>query len=152
MAGMARFFNTSGPCWPRKHYMLPPERRITDLRSLIDEELYFVVHAPRQVGKTTSLRTLAESLTAEGQYAALLTSCEVGQKMQPDLEGSIGAILSILRVKAELSLPEELRPPAVDPTEPAEARLYHLLTRWAQQSPRPVVVFFDEIDALHDDA
>ncbi len=56
---MARFFNTSGVCRPEKHYMLPAEPRITGLRRLIDDELYFVVHAPRQVGKSTSLRALA---------------------------------------------------------------------------------------------
>ncbi len=149
---MARFFNTAGPCHPQKHYMLPAERRVVGLRRLIDQELYFVVHAPRQVGKTTSLRTLAESLTAEGRYAALLTSCEVGQKLQLDLKGSIEGIVAELHVRARLSLPEELRPPPADPSQPPAIRLRDLLTRWAEQSPRPVLVFFDEIDALYDDA
>ena len=80
---MARFFSTSGPCRPEKHYMLPAEPRVKALRRLIDEELYFVVHAPRQVGKSTSLRALAESLTAEGEYTALHTSCEAGQLIHP---------------------------------------------------------------------
>ena len=115
---MARFFNTSGPCRPEDHYMLPPERRLGGVRRLIDQKLYFVVHAPRQVGKTTSLRALAESLTAEGRYAALITSCEVGQKLTPDLEGSISGILAHLHRRAERSLPRELRPPATDAAQP----------------------------------
>jgi hypothetical protein len=76
---MARFFNTAGPCSPQDHYMLPSERRLPGLRRLVEQKLYFAVHAPRQSGKTTCLRTFAQSLTAEGNYAALLTSCEVGQ-------------------------------------------------------------------------
>ncbi|HEV7517822.1 MAG TPA: hypothetical protein VGR07_16100 [Thermoanaerobaculia bacterium] len=40
---MARFFNTAGPCDPHDHYMLPPERRLPELRRLIDQKLYFVV-------------------------------------------------------------------------------------------------------------
>ncbi len=44
---MARFFTIAGPCEPGKHYMLPPERRLPGVRQLIDDELYFVVHAAR---------------------------------------------------------------------------------------------------------
>ncbi len=66
MADMAKRFNIAGPCRPGKHYMLPPEARVTEIPPLIEEEGYFVVHAPRQTGKTTSLRNLARSLTAEG--------------------------------------------------------------------------------------
>ena len=50
---MARFFNTAGPCRPEAHYTLPAERRVEGLRRLIDQQLYFVVHAPRQTAKTT---------------------------------------------------------------------------------------------------
>ncbi len=75
---MERFFNTTGRCRPHKHYMQPAERQVTELRGLIDKELYFVVHAPRQVGKTTSPASLAESLTAEGRYAVLLDQLRDG--------------------------------------------------------------------------
>ena len=75
---MSRHFNTAGPCDPEVHYMLPPERRLPGIRDVIDQQSYFVLHAPRQVGKTTSLVALAKALTAEGRYAALLVSMEVG--------------------------------------------------------------------------
>jgi hypothetical protein len=148
---MGRFFNTAGPCDPHDHYMLAPERRLPELRVLIDQKLYFVVHAPRQSGKTTCLRTLAQKLTAEGHYAALLTSCEVGQAAGGNVERGIAAVLDALSIAAENHLPEELRPPAADPVISAESRLLDLLTRWSRQCPRPVVVFLDEIDALFDD-
>jgi hypothetical protein len=148
---MARFFNTAGPCRPELHYMLPPERRLPGLRPLIDQQAYFVVHAPRQTGKTTCLRAFAQSLTAEGSYAALLTSCEVGQAARGDVERGVAAVLAALRIAAENHLPEELLPPPADPATPAESRLLDLLTRWSRQCPRPVVLFLDEIDALVDD-
>ena len=56
---MPRHFNTAGPCHPDKHYMMPSEARLHDFRPLIEQESYFVLHAPRQTGKTTSLRALA---------------------------------------------------------------------------------------------
>jgi hypothetical protein len=148
---MARFFNTAGPCRPELHYMLPPERRLPGFRQLIDHQTYFVMHAPRQTGKTTCFRTLAQSLTAEGSYAALLTSCEVGQAARGDVERGIAAVLDVLRISAENHLPQELLPPKADPATPAESRLLDLLTRWSRQCPRPVVLFLDEIDALVDD-
>ena len=86
---MPRRFNTTGPCDPAKHYMLPPERRLPGVRDLIDQEHYFVIHAPRQVGKTTCFHSLARTLTAEGRYAALLTSCEAGQLLRPNLDESL---------------------------------------------------------------
>ena len=33
---MIPFFNTSGPCIPGEHYMLPPERRLGDVLALIE--------------------------------------------------------------------------------------------------------------------
>ena len=148
---MARFFNTAGPCRPEMHYMLQPERRLPGLRQLVDQQLYFVVHAPRQSGKTTCLRAFAQALTAEGTYAALLTSCEVGQAARGDVERGIAAVLDALRIAAENHLPSSLLPPEPDPATPAESRLLDLLTRWSRQCPRPVVLFLDEIDALVDD-
>ncbi|NJL28836.1 MAG: hypothetical protein HC897_13565, partial [Thermoanaerobaculia bacterium] len=97
---MPKFFNTAGPCRPEWHYMLPPERRLPGVRGLIDQRHFFVIHAPRQSGKTTCFETLADRLTAEGRYAALLTTCETGQKLEPDLEGSIAAVLDTLRQRA----------------------------------------------------
>ena len=48
-------FNTSGPCIPGEHYMLPPERRLGEVLTLIEERKFFTLHAGRQTGKTTSL-------------------------------------------------------------------------------------------------
>ena len=52
---MARFFNTTGPCDPDWHYMLPPEDRLPNLMPYVRDQLYFVVHAARQTGKTTAM-------------------------------------------------------------------------------------------------
>ncbi len=66
-----RCFNTTGPCIPELHYMVPPIPRLPKAKGLVERGLYFVVHAPRQVGKTTTLRALAEELTADGELSAL---------------------------------------------------------------------------------
>ncbi len=150
---MERFFNTEGPCNSEDHYMLPAESRVDDdVETLIERKRYFVIHAPRQVGKTTAFRALARRLTAEGRYAALLTTCEAGQNTDGDVERSIDAVIDALQMCAEEDLPAELRPPPSNPEKSSGARLWDVLRRWAQQAPRPLVVFFDEVDSLKGDA
>lgn len=144
---MKRRFNTAGPCRPDLHYMIPAARRLPKAPGLVEQMGYFVVHAPRQTGKTTALRALAEQLTAAGRYAALLVSCETGEAAGDDYEAAQRSVLSELRVRSEISLPAELRPPPFSTTPGADA-LRLALTAWARSCPRPIVLLFDEIDAL----
>ncbi|MFN5515168.1 MAG: ATP-binding protein, partial [Cyanobacteriota bacterium] len=73
---MPKWFNTAGPCKADIHYMLSPTARLPELQPLIDQQNYFVIHAPRQVGKTTAMLALAQELTASGQYTAVMLSVE----------------------------------------------------------------------------
>ena len=142
-------FNTAGPCDPERHYMLPPEVRLAGVDRLIEQASYFVVHAPRQAGKTTSVRALAERLTREGRFAALWVSCESGQAAGDDVPLGIAAVLRAISERARV-LPEPLRPPDLAEVQEVEplSRLYVLLSRWAERSPLKVVLFLDEIDSL----
>ncbi len=146
---MSRFFNTSGPCEPKEHYMLPAEERLSDARRLIDLKRYFVLHAPRQTGKTTTVAALVASLTAEGRYTALLASCEEAQAVGEDIDRGIALILNQIEKEAA-DLPEALKPPPAATVADVDgaARLGNYLTLWAQRSPRPLVLFLDEIDSM----
>ncbi len=144
---MAKFFNTTGPCRADKHYMLDPLSRLGDIRALIDKELYFVVHAPRQTGKTTALEALATAITAEGKYTALRFSCETGQPFGDDIFKAETAILQAIERSAQNTLPVELQcPPFSGASEGSQ--IAEFLSHWARTNPRPLVLFFDEIDAL----
>ena len=63
-----RWFNTAGPCKSDIHYMLSSQQRLPEVTRLIAQQGYFVIHAPRQTGKTTAMLTLAQELTATGTY------------------------------------------------------------------------------------
>lgn len=71
-----RFFNTTGPCNPTDHYMLPATARLEELniKRLLAQKSYFILHAPRQTGKTTAILELARQLTAAGQYIGVVIS------------------------------------------------------------------------------
>jgi hypothetical protein len=144
---MKRYFNVAGPCRPDMHYMIPAAERLPEAPGIIDQLGYFVVHAPRQTGKTTTLRALAEKLTAEGRFAALHFSCEAGEVAGDDYEAAQRGLLAGIRLGAELDFPPELRPPPF-PEVAATNLLGAALTAWARACPRPLVLVFDEIDAL----
>lgn len=147
---MPRFFNTSGPNNPADHYTLSVLERLPGVRRLIDQKLYFVLHAPRQVGKTTTLLSLAQNLNAEGCYIAVLLSMEQGAPFSDDLGAAELAVLGSWRGSVEAWLPPELQPPAWPEAAPGD-RLGAALRVWARASPRPLVLFLDEIDALRDE-
>ena len=153
LGGMPRFFNTTGVCLPEYHYMVPPLPRLPEARRYVAQGGYFVVHAPRQTGKTTTLRALARALTEEGEYAALHFSCETGQAAGDDESAAQRAVLGTMRLQARLDLPDEtLRPPDPSPAADESVLLGNVLQEWALSCPRRLVLVFDEIDALRGDS
>src|SRR6266568_8291872 len=119
-----RYFNTAGPCYPDLHYMLPADERLPDARMFIEFGFYFVVHAPRQSGKTTALLGLARELTAEGHFLALPISCETAETQGDDIAAVEEVLLSEFRFTAELwGLEPELLPPRPWPDAAPGTRL-----------------------------
>jgi type II secretory pathway predicted ATPase ExeA len=145
-----KYFNTTGPCFPEDHYMLPAVPRLPEMRSLIEQKLYFVLHAARQSGKTTSMIALARQLTDEGRYAAIVLSVQMANVFSHDVDTAERLLLGHWRRVAEMELPPELRPPEWPAAETGE-RIHAALSAWARAIPRPLVVFLDEIDSLQDD-
>ncbi len=144
---MPRFFNTAGPNNPADHYTLPVLARLPELRELIDQKSYFVIHAPRQTGKTTLIKTMAAELNVEGQYTGIFVSMESGAAFLHDPPAGELSILDHWRQSARVRLAPEFQPPPFPEAAPG-ARIRAALGAWAQASTRPLVVFIDEIDAL----
>jgi AAA+ ATPase superfamily predicted ATPase len=136
---MEKFFNTAGPCLPERHYMIPPERRLGQVRELIDRAAFFVIHAPRQTGKTTLIRALSRKLTKEGKYAALTVSLE--SLTRRSVKEMIPQLLRQLIESAEQQLPKTYSAPnrknfANDP----DVGLKAFLSAWANRIDRPLVL------------
>jgi GTPase SAR1 family protein len=149
---MPRFFNTTGPCNEVDHYMLPPEDRLVgaQLERYISGQLYWVLHAPRQTGKTTFLQSWMHRLNREGQVLACYVSVEICQEF-PEAEDSIPAICETIRSYSRAFLGEALVPEM--PKTPVPMMLGTILGSWAAlAAPRPLVVLFDEVDVLQDQA
>ncbi len=148
-----RFFNTAGPVDCVRHYCLPPLHRIDldEVLLLIEQQKYFVLHAPRQTGKTSFLLALMEYLNEQGHYRTLYVNVEGAQAARQNVDGAIRAILSGIATRARQFLndtfPEERVSELTANFAPFDA-LADLLSTWAQHSPLPLVIFIDEIDSL----
>ncbi|MTJ09643.1 AAA-like domain-containing protein [Anabaena sp. UHCC 0204] len=148
---MSRWFNIAGPCEDDIHYMLSPTTRLPDLEELIQQRSYFVLHAPRQTGKTTAMLALAQQLTATGNYAAVMVSAEVGSAFNHDPGAAELAILGAWQNTIEDNLPPELQPPVKQwQQEEAGNRIKSFLRSWSKAIDRPLILFIDEIDSLQD--
>ncbi len=150
-----RFFNTTGPVHPEKHYCIPALSRLDldEVLDLVRDERYFVLHAPRQTGKTSALLALRDLLNGDpsNAYRCVYANVEAGQAAREDTDRAMRAILGQLALRARLALGDTLLDDmwrdALSRFGP-DGALQELLSRWAHADPRPLVLLLDEIDAL----
>ena len=151
---MERFFNIAGPCVAAEHYMLPPTARLPEVAKLIRRGQYFVVHAPRQSGKTTALKQFVRDINASGERVALYCSLETLQNVL-DVRDAMRSLASNICLAVSMSpvfaaIAEDFRRAAADPLvtgDPATG-IMALLTKLAALCGKPLVIFFDEADCL----
>ncbi len=142
---MKKFFNTAGACVPEKHYMLTND--FTDLKKLIDNERYFILHAPRQTGKTTLMLQLMEQINKEDKYIALYINVEVAQAWRNNVTEVNNTIINEFRIQTEIYLPKQYQPSAAC-FENIGNQFSLFLMRWCLELTKPLVIFMDEVDAL----
>src|SRR6056297_2635456 len=93
-----KFFNTAGPVREENNYMIDPLKRINkdEIMTLINKWRYFILHAPRQTGKTSSLLALQDYINKEGRYKCLYVNIETAQTARSDVARGMKAIVSSL--------------------------------------------------------
>jgi hypothetical protein len=149
---MPRFFNTAGPVNPQDHYCLLPLSRVdlAEMLLLLEQKKYFVLHAPRQTGKTSLLHALQAHLNTEGRYHCVYTNVEVAQGYREQVHPALNEILQHIahhaRDVGDMTAEQTLQQLQRDyPNAPS---LSTFLTRWAQARSKPIVLLIDEIDSL----
>ena len=147
-----RKFNTEGPVVATDHYCIPPLERVNldEILVLIDDKRYFVLHAPRQTGKTSVLLALRDRLNRGGGSRCVYVNVEGAQTAREDVGRAMRAILGSLASRARLlgdGFLDAVWPDVLAASGP-EGALGEVLVRWSQADPRPLVLLIDEIDAL----
>ena len=149
-----RFFNVAGPVRPDDHYAIPPLDRVDvqELLGLIRAKQYFVLHAPRQTGKTSTLIALRDLLNSgeAGNFRCVDVNVEVGQVARDDVAEGMRAVLSSLAMSAQRLGDDYLKGiwPGTLAREGANNALRQVLARWCVANPTPLVLLVDEIDSL----
>ena len=150
-----RFFNTAGPVNPEDHYCIPPLERfdLEEVLALVRMKKYFVLHAPRQTGKTSALLALCDLLNGQG-YACVYTTVETARTARDDVEEAMRTVLAGLGSQVRSTLGDDFLARhwsgILAEFGPSEA-LRETLKRWSEASPKPLVLLIDEIDTLQGD-
>ncbi len=152
-----RKFNTEGPVVAADHYCIPPLERVSlaEVLGLVRDNRYFVLHAPRQTGKTSTLLALRDLLNGgtEGSFRCVYVNVEAAQAVREDVERAMRVILGELASRARSIGDEFLYAAWPDILATfGDGAFGEALTRWCEADPRPVVLLIDEIDTLIGDS
>ena len=101
-----REFNIAGPVVPADHYLIPPLSRLDldELLALVRDKKYFVLHAPRQTGKTSALLALRDLLNGRGDYRCVYANVESGQSARENVAEGVRTVLAELAFQAGATL------------------------------------------------
>lgn len=149
-----RFFNTAGPINPEKHYYVPHRLNETLVRQLIDQDKYFILHAPRQSGKTTAIQMFVDELNKENNYKAFYVNVEPAQIARGNVEKGMEIILKQFQNQAKIyyHLNDSIFPIIEQALKSLSgASLQGFLQEWSAASDKPIILFVDEIDSLTGD-
>ena len=129
-----RKFNTSGPNIPAEHYTLPRLNWVEKGKELVHLKRYFTIWAPRQTGKSTYFRFLAEVLEQEGYKV-----CHVNFENYKDapMASFLGEFISCLHYYWQIDF--------------TGLNLQEIFTKISTlQSPR-LVLIIDEVEGINPD-
>ena len=136
-----RFFNTSGPVVPEDHYCIPPLQRLDldEVLRLVRQRRYFVLHAPRQTGKTSALLALHDLLNEGGEHRCVYANVETAQTARGDVAAGVRAILAEISERALVALGDDFLDETWERTlarAGPHGALRQALGRWSLNDPR----------------
>ena len=153
---MERFFNTAGPNRPEEQYTIDPLSRfdLDDMLMLIRQKKYFVLHAPRQTGKTSCMLALRDLLNKQGEYIAVYANVEGGQASRNNVRSVVKSTVDTLAEQVRLVVRDDTAKKVRDSVqdEGEDSMLSTFLRRLSEELPKPLVLLIDEIDALVGDS
>jgi len=132
--------------------MVDPFRNMyDDIHILIDDMQYFLIHAPRQTGKTTFLHALAHRLNKEGKYVSVVCSLESAGYTSISVEAANINFIKALAKMSKFFLGTDHLPPDNGKYMSGPSMLGDYLTDWCDTLEKPLVLLLDEVDALYED-
>lgn len=143
-----RFFNRAGPIVPERHYCIHPLDRVDldQTLTLIWQTAHFVLYAPRQTGKTSTLLALADRLNSVGEYRCVHANFEAGHTAREDTGRAMRTLLGELGSGALPALQDNFVDTAMSELLEKfgpDGALKEILIRWSAADPKPLVLLID---------
>lgn len=151
---MKKYFNTEGLCIPERHYMVPLNDRLRQIKEkYVERGSYFIINKGRQYGKTTTLRLLARYLKPE--YLVVSMDFQgIGTEEFRNEATFSRAFAKLFSRAAKISDMEngndvcEILASLTDEAPAAGLMdLFERLSRICEMSSKPVVMMIDEVDS-----
>ncbi|MCI8925052.1 MAG: ATP-binding protein [Lachnospiraceae bacterium] len=151
---MRKCFNVTGACYPDENYMVDIEKRLCEIKALVDEGKYFVMNRARQYGKTTVLWALQQYLQPE--YVPVLLSFQKLSTADFESEYAFTAAFADIFVQAvkgkkitELDRESVAGLEAIAEEKNMHAglrKLFKILGNLCGGTAKPLVLMIDEVD------
>lgn len=154
---MERFFNTAGPNQADTEYTIDPLTRVNldEIMHLIEQKKYFVLHAPRQTGKTSMLLALRNFLNKSGRFCCVYVNIEPAQAARNNVDSAVGCCCEIIadEIDALSDTPKYMDAYFSQFKKMDEnSRLRLFLSYISGDLGKPFILFIDEIDAVVGDS
>ena len=147
-------FNTTGICYPYKHYMVNIDSRIDEIEKAVAKGEYITINRGRQYGKTTTLYHLAEKL--QENYVVFSLSFEsMGEAEFKDIESLSFAFADAFKsaIDYEETQVNDLVANVITETvvnadnyKIKPKLLADLIVKINKNSSKPIIVIIDEVD------
>ncbi len=151
-----RYFNSTGVCDPKRHYMVDIQERLKDIKKMVDAGEYFTINKARQYGKTTTIRALKECLKKE--YAVISLDFQMIGNEEFENAHIFSAAFSAYLLRTIRNrhdpvsgLEDEIldkldHMSTVDPLF-SLGKLFVILSELCDTAQKPVVLIIDEVDS-----
>ena len=150
---MDRYFNVTGACNAKYHYMVDLQPRLEKIKVLVDRGNYFTINRARQYGKTTTLSAMKQYL--KNDY--LVVSLDFQMMSHGDFESEAAFVAALAREICIATAPDNIMPDlirkqleAFGQGKVAGARLallFSVLSTWCAEADKPIVLMIDEVDS-----
>ncbi|MGN0465346.1 MAG: AAA-like domain-containing protein [Lachnospiraceae bacterium] len=154
---MSKVFNTTAVCMSEEHYMVNIDKRLKDIKKLVDERKYFTINRARQYGKTTTLMALEQYLKND-YYVVLMDFQTFDAALFKD--GNVFSLafadsfINLFRRNKPL-MSDNLRAVIEDMKRRVDGysqhftmkKLFENLSDICFESDKPIVLMIDEVDS-----
>ena len=153
---MAKKFNTTAVCIPEEHYMVNIDKRLEDIKKLVDEQKYFTINRARQYGKTTTLIALEQYLKKEYYVVSMDFQTFGSAEFKDENTFALSFAETFVHLMNEMEITNEALGDAIGKLELqidvtntrfSLKSLFGNLSTICKVSDKPILLLIDEVDS-----